>query len=344
MKRKGLALVGGMLLLSLTGFAQAFQKAPELTFENALPVDGMSQGNLSGLARCEGALQAISDRQDDHLYVLTRSDSSWRAEVRRFDLPPRPSSMLPYHLQFGSWLRGLRGRALDFEGISCDASGARYLVSEGLLAILRLPPVADGEAAQGEWLDIDEKLYSEGAEQGLWQQINALAEGIAVSPDGETLWLAAERQGRGLLKLQRQNGHWRCPVAGCVLLAERRYMPAAPFGPGILDAGLMPLDFTALSYWGDRLWTLERNEHQVCRRHPVSAVRERCWSFADTVLSEPYLYPDAPFGLAEALLVDEQGILVGLDNNNRTRPDGDARPWIFQFSLPADWQEDNGSE
>lgn len=344
MKGTRLALVGGMLLLSLTGLAQAFQRAPELKLESALPVDGMSQGNLSGLARCEGTLQAVSDRQDNHLYLLTRSEASWDAEVQSIELPPRPSSMLPYHLQFGSWLRGLRGRALDFEGISCDAAGARYLVSESLLSVLRLSPMSAGEPDKSEWLNIDDRVYSEGAEQGLWQQINALAEGIALSPDGETLWLAAERQGRGLVKLQRQNGLWRCPVAGCVLLAERRYMPAAPFGAGILDAGLMPLDFAALSYWGDRLWTLERNEHQVCRRHPVSAARERCWSFADTVLSEPYLYPDAPFGLAEALLVDEQGILVGLDNNNRARPDGDARPWIFQFSLPVDWQEDNGSE
>lgn len=77
----------------------------------------------------------------------------------------------------------------------------------------------------GEWLTLDAAVYTEGEARGLWQQINALAEGIAVDAEAGTLWLAAERQARGLIKLQRQGDEWKCPLAGCVLLAERR-LPA----------------------------------------------------------------------------------------------------------------------
>ena len=184
-----------------------------------------------------------------------------------------------------------------------------------------------------------ERFYTEGEARGLWQQVNALAEGVAIDAQANTLWLAAERQGRGLVKLQRQGDQWVCPLAGCVLLAERRFLPTEPFGPGILNREVMPVDFSDLAYWKGWLWSLERNAHQVCRRNALSGQRERCWSFAQSVLVEPYFYPDAPFGLAEALLISEEGIVIGLDNNNRLRPDGDARPWLFHFALPADWQE-----
>lgn len=330
----GLALV----LLCPAIPAMAFQKAPELTLLQASPVVGMAQGNLSGLARCAGELQAVSDRQDGHLYLLRAAEGGWQASVEPFVLPETRPTHLPLQLLAGAWLRGLRGQALDFEGISCDDEGNRYLVSESLLAILKVPAVNEGRPG-AEWLEMDEGVYAEGAERGLWQRINALAEGIAVSPDGNTLWLAAERQARGLVKVERQRTGWRCPVAGCVLLAERRYLPAEPFGPGIMTGGMLPLDFSALSYWKGRLWTLERNEHQVCRRHPESGQRERCWSFAGTLLRAPYHYPDAPYGLAEALTVDEHGFMIGLDNNARRRPDGDDRPWVFHFALPDDWQK-----
>lgn len=327
-----------LLLCCLAVPATAFQKAPELSLVQAAPVEGMSRGNLSGLTRCEDRLEAVSDRQDGHLYQLQFLEGVWRASAQPFVLPESRPTHLPLQLLAGAWLRGMRGQALDFEGISCDSAGNRYLISESLLAILKVPPAGD-QPPVALWLELDEGIFNEGAERGLWQRINALAEGIAVAPDGNTLWLAAERQARGLVKVERQRTGWRCPVAGCVLLAERRYLPAEPFGPGILTGGMLPLDFSALSYWQGRLWTLERNEHQICRRHPESGQRERCWSFANTLLRAPHHYPDAPFGLAEALIVDEQGILIGVDNNARRRPDGDIRPWVFHFSLPDDWQK-----
>tara|TARA_R110002124_G_scaffold41661_1_gene129033 strand:+ start:14808 stop:15836 length:1029 start_codon:yes stop_codon:yes gene_type:complete len=317
----------------------AFERAPELVLVQALPVDGMERGNLSALQYCGSQLLALSDREDQTLFVLQTIGASWQASAEHFELPKDSPSMLPVQLLAGAWLRGLSGRALDFEGLACDAQANRYLVSESQLGVLKLPPAGE-TAVKGQWLDLDPAVYSEGESRGLWQQVNALAEGVAIDAEAETLWLAAERQGRGLLKLQRQDDQWRCPLAGCVLLAERRFLPTDTFAPGVLNKEVLPADFSDLVLWQGKLWTLERNAHQVCRRSSVSGKRERCWSFAQTVLAEPYFYPDAPFGLAEALLINEDGIMIGLDNNDRVRPDGDSRPWIFQFELPSDWQEE----
>lgn len=330
-------LLAGCLFAALP--VTAFERAPELTLQQAQPVDGMQHGNLSALQYCGGRLLSLSDREDQQLFVLHSAEAGWQATGEQFELPDSSPSMLPVQLLAGAWLRGLSGRALDFEGLACDAEGNRYLVSESQLGVLKLPPAAQ-TSVKGEWLELDPAVYSEGESKGLWQQVNALAEGLAINPEADTLWLAAERQGRGLLKLQRQGDEWRCPLAGCVLLAERRFLPTDAFAPGVLSKEVLPVDFSDLALWQGKLWTLERNAHQVCRRSPLSGKRERCWSFAQTVLAEPYFYPDAPYGLAEALLINEDGIMIGLDNNDRKRPDGDSRPWIFQFALPADWQEE----
>ncbi|KKN89961.1 hypothetical protein LCGC14_0233390 [marine sediment metagenome] len=336
---KGFFATGAALVLSVATQAQAFQPSAELTLQQAWPVEGMLSGNLSGLAACGEQIQAVSDREDNIIYTLEPGDQTWLATEETFILPEENASHLPLPLLVSAWVRGLGGQGLDIEGISCDEAGNRYLVSEGLLGILQLGPRGGG-FARAQWLSVDQALYAQGEKQGLWQQVNALAEGIAVSSDGEAIWLAAERLSRGLLKLEQYDGGWRCPLAGCVLLAERRFLPAEPFGAGVLDSTILAQDFSGLSLWGGRLWTLERNEHQVCRRHPVSGHRERCWSFAETLLNESYRYPEAPFGLAEALVINDQGITIGLDNNGRARLDGDTRPWVFRFALPDDWQHD----
>lgn len=336
--RAGSGLLLGALLTLVSASLAAFERATELTLEQALPITGMERGNLSGITRCAGRWLAVSDREDPRLFVLHPEENRWRAEQEVFDLPETRPSILPLHLMAGAWIRSLSGQAMDFEAIACDEDGNRYLLSESLLGVLRLPPYKQAEpTVTGTWLELGETFYQQGVEAGLWQQVNATAEGLALSADGQTLWLAAERLSRGLVRLQRQDDRWRCPVAGCVLLAERRYLPAEPFGSGVLSAHILSLDFADLTHWRKRIWTLERNEHQVCRRHPVSGQRERCWSFAETLLAHPHVYPEAPFGVAEALYIDEAGVTIGVDNNGRARSDGDTSPWLFSFSLPDDW-------
>lgn len=54
---------------------------------------------------------------------------------------------------------------------------------------------------------------------GMLLHFNALFEGLAVSPAGDQLWLAAERERRGLLLIKRQQTVWDCD-GNCVLLSE----------------------------------------------------------------------------------------------------------------------------
>lgn len=339
MIRAGFGVLIAALLGAVSPSLAAFERATELVLEQAAPVEGMARGNLSGVTRCADRWLAVSDREDTRLFVLHPENERWRAEQETFELPEARPSILPLPLMAGAWIRSLSGQAMDFEAISCDDAGNRYLLSESLLGVLKLAPHGQAEpASTGSWLKLGETFYQQGVEAGLWQQVNATAEGLAISADGQTLWLAAERLSRGLVRLQKQDDGWRCPVAGCVLLAERRYLPAEPFGSGVLSAHILSLDFSDLVHWRKRIWTLERNEHQLCRRHPVSGQRERCWSFADTLLSHSHIYPEAPFGVAEALHIDETGVTIGVDNNARARSDGDASPWLFRFALPDDWE------
>ena len=108
----------GAFLMAVSGAALAFERAPELQLESALPLDGMPRGNLSALQRCDGRLLAVSDREDSSLFVLQRAEDSYQAEVEAFLLPAQAPSMLPVQLLAGAWLRGLSGPALDFEGLA----------------------------------------------------------------------------------------------------------------------------------------------------------------------------------------------------------------------------------
>jgi hypothetical protein len=218
----------------------------------------------------------------------------------------------------------VRGGDLDFEGITCDSAGNRYIVSEAHAAVLQVPPI--GPAS---WLKISPMLVREARASGMLLHFNALFEGLAINPAGDTLWLAAERERRGLLLIKRQQTVWDCE-GGCVLLSEAGVeMQPAQFP----KARARSRDFADLSLFDGKLFTLERNVFQICRRDAVTAKVERCWSFATEALQENRRYAQA-YGLAEALIVDADGAWIGIDNNNGARADGEVRPIVWRFAAP----------
>ncbi|MBO6277115.1 MAG: esterase-like activity of phytase family protein, partial [Pseudomonas sp.] len=168
---------------------------PELTLQSEHPVEGMRGANLSGLAMCQGELWAVSDRDDDQVYRLDNRYAQWHAEAVGFDAPPVPESGLPWGVRMmGKAFSPLRGGDLDLEGITCDEAGNRYVVSESHAAVLQLPQVGSPS-----WLKIDPALVRQARASGMLLHFNALFEGIAVNPQGNQIWLAAERERRGLL-------------------------------------------------------------------------------------------------------------------------------------------------
>ncbi|TWC24094.1 phytase-like protein with esterase activity [Pseudomonas sp. SJZ085] len=300
--------------------------APELKLLSEHAVDGMRGGNLSGLALCGDEMWTVSDRDDDRIYRLdTSGDGAWPAQALIIDVPQAPDSGLPWGLRSRTWAASfLRGGELDFEGISCDSAGNRYVVSESHAAVLQVPPL--GEVS---WLKIAPTMIREARASGMLLHFNALFEGLAVNPAGDRLWLAAERERRGLLLIKRRQTVWDCD-GHCVLLSEAgQEMQPAQFP----NAKAVSRDFADLSLFNGKLFTLERNAYQICRRDLQSAEVERCWSFAAEALQDNRRYSQA-YGLAEALVVDATGAWVGLDNNDGPRADGEERPIIWRFAAP----------
>ncbi|ALI01967.1 DNA topoisomerase IV [Pseudomonas sp. FW306-02-F02-AA] len=316
---------GFALALLLLASAVAAQPAPELTLVSEHAVEGMRGGNLSGLAQCGKDLWAVSDRDDDQIYRLDSSERVWQAETVRINVPPVPDSGLPWGLKSRTWAASfVRGGSLDFEGMTCDKAGNRYIVSEAHAAVLQVP--VQGPAA---WLKISPIMVREARASGMLLHFNALFEGLAISPQGDQLWLAAERERRGLLLVKRQQTVWDCD-GSCVLLSEAgKEMQPAPFP----NAKPVSKDFADLALFNGKLFTLERNAFQICRRDALSAKVERCWSFAAEALQEHRRYSQ-PYGLAEALVVDVDGAWIGIDNNNGARADGEVRPIVWRFAAP----------
>lgn len=323
--RLSLALAG--LLFACTAAAADKPKQPvelELLAEHA--VDGMAGGNLSGLTRCGADWLAVSDREDDRLYRLQPGDGAWQAEAETFAAPPVPPSALPWGLRMRTWAANLvRQGELDFESISCDDKGNRYLLSEAHVALLQVGP-----SGMAEWLPLPDELIRQARASGMLLRHNALLEGLAIDPAGERLWLAAERERRGLLVLHKDKGRWRC-TGGCILMSEAGQL-RSPLTPQ--SDARHPRSFGDLAYLNGKLFSLERLEQRICRRDPATGAEQKCWSFAAAALAEGRAYPE-PYGVAEALWLDKDGAWLGLDNNDLARADGESRPLLWQFKAPA---------
>lgn len=317
-------LSAGLLwgLLALPGLAAAAQ--PELALQSEHVIDGMPRGNLSGLAQCGGALWGESDRDDDRIYRFEQNGATWQAVPRTFEVPDAPDTGLAWKLRAtASAAAVVRGGAHDFEGISCDAQGNIYLVSEAHAAVLRIPSQGDAQ-----WLAFAPEVIAQAQKAGMLQHFNAIFEGLALSPDGRQLWLAAEREKRGLLKVVERGGLWQCE-GSCVLLSEGGNQPSA-----VNPRAAVSLDFSDLALYRGKLFTLERNAYRICRRDAASAKVEACWSFANTALAPQRRYQEI-YGLTEALAIDDAGAWVGTDNNEWKRQDGETRPVVWRFAAPA---------
>ena len=295
-----------------------------LKLQSEHPVDGMVGGNLSGLASCNGRLWTVSDRDDNLLYSLDVSDRTWKAEPHVIDMS-KPESYLPLSLRSLANLSSIvRGGSMDFEGISCDAAGNRYLVSEAYGTVLKVP--VEGAPV---WLPLPAALVEQARANGMLQHFNAIFEGIAVNAAGDRIWLAAEREKHRLLVVQRDKDQWTCGQS-CVLLAEAGKDTLPPEQ----NRKKVSTDFSDISLYNGKLFTLERSVYRICRRELESGQIERCWSFSKEAMLPSRRY-DQPYGLTEALVVDETGAWIGIDNNSGARADGEERPIVWRFAAPA---------
>jgi hypothetical protein len=297
---------------------------PELKLLSEHPVDDMIGGNLSGLASCNGMLWTVSDRDDTLLYSLDTSATVWKAKAQTLEIPPIPDSGLSATLRGMAKASALiRGGDLDFEGVSCDAEGNRYIVSEAYASVLKVP--AEGAPV---WLDLPKKIVEEAQAAGMLQHFNAIFEGIAVNQAGDQLWLAAERDKRGLLTAHLGVDGWACD-ASCIVRVES----GDDLLPPEVSGKRVSKDISDISLHKGKLFTLERAAYRICRRTLATGQLEACWSFAREALQPNRRY-DQKYGLTEALIVDGKGAWVGTDNNFGVRADGEKRPVVWRFAAP----------
>jgi hypothetical protein len=310
-----------LLIVTMPVFAAPL---PELKLLSEHPVDDMIGGNLSGLASCNGVLWTVSDRDDTLLYSLDTSAAVWKAKAQTLEIPPIPDSGLSATLRGMAKASALiRGGDLDFEGVSCDTAGNRYIVSEAYASVLKVP--AEGAPV---WLDLPKKIVEEAQAAGMLQHFNAIFEGIAVNQAGDQLWLAAERDKRGLLTAHLGKDGWACD-ATCIVRVES----GDDLLPPEVSGKRVSKDISDISLHKGKLFTLERAAYRICRRTLATGQLEACWSFAREALQPNRRY-DQKYGLTEALIVDDKGAWVGTDNNFGVRADGEKRPVVWRFAAP----------
>lgn len=269
---------------------------------HALPVEGPENNQPSGLTLFRDTLFAVSDKHDDTIFRVALTDS-----IAVF--VPHVTFEIP---------ESVPGKRLDFEGITCDAEGNFYLVSETAFRILRLS--ADG--VEVSW--ITPSLRAVGEQEGLFQARGAYLEGIALlGPD--TLLVCAERQPRGLIEVDRS---------------------VEPFGVRVFNYDDTSLnlpdgrstDFSDLFREDGDLYVLQRNSDAVCKLvygGPILEEKE-VWSFAHIVNREDLRYSNMKYGLAEGLCMDAERVYLILDNNGDCRasdPD-DRRPLLLIMERP----------
>ncbi|MCW8885427.1 MAG: esterase-like activity of phytase family protein [Motiliproteus sp.] len=318
-KTKGLieTIFSGLAALLLAWAATARADEPQqLKLIRALEVYSASEiGALqpSGLAYCDGRLLMVSDRHNQTVFTFRLEQDRAIAEpwIQLGDIPSPELDSYPFGQR---WLTKI-SRRYDWEGVSCDAEGRLYLVSEALAQVLVRE--SDGRL---HWLGAE--AYHRGRELGLFEHTNAFAEGLAVSGDG--MVMVAERQPRGLVFLHRQAGNWN--------VQQVRYLSGFP-------SLVRPDDFSGVLLEERGVYTLERNHFKVCRRSLMEFTEEQCWGYRSVEESPALRYEDRRYGKAEGLARNGSRLYLVLDNNEDARAvdSGNRRPLLFVFQQPQNW-------
>lgn len=303
-----MVFLGSFLLAAAANTASA--EVPQLELSRAYEVEVSEQVDISGIRHCDGKLLSVSDRHDEVVFELTLEGDRYQLKNHRAFSAPDTVSEVPFWDGFLSWVSGVfADKQYDWEGIDC-ADGVLYLVSESYADVLKI-----GRQTV-QWAGLD--LYDALEDRGYFEDRNTYFEGVASLGTG--FFLAIEREPRGIVSYKGPK-NWH----------------VSRLGPTRLFREEQPQDITDLQYMNRYLYTLERNQHAVCRRHFIALEDKQCWGFDEVLLSDDYRYPDAEYGLAEGLSITDDGIYIAVDNNGLARSNGSTHPMIYHFKFPAGW-------
>jgi len=187
---------------------------------------------------------------------------------------------------------------IDFEGIT-HCEDKFYLANERLREVLL---VTKKEIRK---LDIrldNDKYISMGFN-------NKGFEGIAVDCENNHLYLAKERAPRRIFKIDLKT--FNLIESFDLPHSDRQNQTVVNF---FTLTGLMKVspDFAGLSFHKGHLYVLERNTYEVSKIDPISKKVINRYSF---IKDARQFQSIEPFGVAEALFVEDDFIWIGFDNN-----------------------------
>jgi hypothetical protein len=304
---------------------ESLSNRPELEFAESF--FGEREFELSGIASWRQSFLIISDNNTDTNISEIRLHRGRFLIETRFDLTKLDGfAKFKEEALAKAKLLG-HDRWLDLEAIA--VCGDRiYLANERIRQIVLI----DKGSIKG--LEIDFSSVP----QVMLGDANAGFEGLAVDCAGDQMWIAKERDPRGIvpvdLKTMKVAGFFEIPASdrGGQRVLEWRN------GNGVVEIGA---DIGDLQFVDGYLYALERNHYEVARLDAKTLkVLDRVSFFKSTY--EIYDTGE-PFGLAEALLVEPEAIWIGMDNNGMplgTRAVAQFRvsgpmPGLFKFKRPT---------
>jgi hypothetical protein len=277
----------------------------QLDLIKAYPVEGPDTLEPSGLTLWQGELYCISDNHDWTLFKVVTHESY--------------VSLIP-HITFQAPKLDEAYEPLDWEGITCDAEGDFFLVSESKFRILKI----DAQTRKTEWMTPN--LENTGRKIGLFKKPNAAFEGIAYLPPDRFI-LAIEREPRGFMQVRIGTSP---PVtSGMIAQHDIRFQNPLDRHP----------DFADLFMENDTLYVLERFAGLI-RKWDIergSSLPDKAWSYAHIENDPRFHYSRMKYGHAEGLVMDETTIYIILDNNGLSRVGNasDKRPLLFTIKRPS---------
>jgi hypothetical protein len=300
-KQSYLWLAIGIACGSLLGcFPVSDHTLPELELLSVLPVEAPYPLEPSGLAAHNGRFYTVADKIDPIIFALEfEADCVRLKEAIVFFLPEKGP--------------------MDWEGITVDAGGTFYLISEAKGRVLRVTP--DGTAS---WATDD--LREAGRLKGLFAKDNAGFEGITWL--GPNRWLGAvEREPRGILEW---SGTPPQLSISATIQNTSPYQHALSF--------LRLADYAGLDTDAGRTYALFRNAHLVVELNKSETGWNEiaAWNYRSIETDPQYAYRNQTFGQAEGLVVQGQDIYLIFDNNRGPRRSdrNDTRPIFVHARRP----------
>ena len=260
-----------------------------------------------------GQIQRLNGKRFDLSGISSRNDSV-------FVVADKASN--PYIYLLGTVAKGYEvaswkkirsaGSYIDYEGIA-QAKGEFYLINEKTSSVQRI-------SEEGTIRKTPIRYKDAGLKPKNWK--NAGLEGIAINEKKGLIYLAKERSPRFILEVEEETGR------------IRRKIKLKKHG----------MDFSDLCFNKGYLYALIRSSFEVLKIDPKNMKVNASYSYRSVAKPEKEkLFEPYRFGMAEALLLTENEIWIGLDNNHvkasgygskRFGLEGNA-PAILKFRRPV---------